>query len=272
MTNDVLYDKEDRIARIRLNRPRVHNALSPGAVRALAKIWQDFALDRSVSVAILTGEGESFCSGRDMKVTDPGFGYRRGPDGEESQADDEWTTRPCERRRISYVPPPDLYKPVIAAIRGVALGGGLELALSCDIRIGAEGSRYGLPEVTRGLIPGSGGLYWLPRTVGLGIAMELALTGRIIPAEQALELGLISRLVKAENLTAVAEEIAAEIARNPPLAVQGVKEAIWRSMGAGVHEGLNISEHTGRTLALTRDAEEGARAFEEKRSPRYEGR
>ncbi len=270
MTTDILYEKKDHIARIRLNRPRVHNALSPDAVRALAEIWQDFALDRSVRVAILSGEGESFCSGRDMKLTDPGFGHRRG-DGKPA-GDDKWATRPGERRRISYVPPPDLYKPVIAAIRGVALGGGLELALSCDIRIGAEGSRYGLPEVTRGLVPGSGGLYWLPRVVGLGTAMELATTGRIIPAEQALELGLICRLVRADDLDAVAEEIAAEIARNPPLAVQSVKEAIRRSMGVGVHEGLNISEHTGRTLMLTRDAEEGARAFEEKRPPRYEGR
>lgn len=269
MAPAVLYEKDGAIARIRLNRPQVHNALSPESIRLLDEIWQDFALDRALKVAILSGEGQSFCSGRDMKLTDLGFGWRQGDGGPD---DERVATRPCERRRVNYVPPCDLFKPVIAAIHGVALGGGLELALSCDFRIGAEGSRYGLPEVTRGLIPGSGGLYWLPRVIGLGPAMEMALTGRLVDGAEALSLRLVNRLVAGDDLMTVAESLAQAIAANPSLAVQGVKEAIWRTLGSGPSEGLNVSEHQARVLRLSRDADEGARAFEEKRPPRYEGR
>lgn len=269
MAAAVIYEKEGAIARIRLNRPQVHNALSPESIRLLEEIWRDFAFDRALKAAILSGEGESFCSGRDMKLTDLGFGWRHG---EGAPEDERIATRPCERRRVNYVPPPDLFKPIIAAIHGVALGGGLELALGCDIRIGAEGSRYGLPEVTRGLIPGSGGLYWLPRVIGLGAAMELAVTGRIVEGAEALSLRLVNRLVTPDELMPAAEAVAKEIIANPSLAVQGAKEAIWRTLGADPAEGLNVSEHQARILRLSRDAEEGARAFEEKRPPRYEDR
>jgi enoyl-CoA hydratase/carnithine racemase len=271
----VNYETREGIAYIRLNRPHVHNALAPESVRALARIWQTFALDRSARVAILSGEGESFCSGRDMKMTDVGFGHRRAAHAGEAAddiPDDEWTSLPCERRRVNYVPPTNLYKPVIAAIRGTALGGGLELAANCDIRIAATGSRFGLPEVTRGVVPGSGGLYWLPRLIGMGPAMELALTGRIIGAEEALALRLVNRVVQPDELMATAEALAREIARNPPLAVQAVKETIWRTVGAGLEEGLYVSEHQNRVLQLSQDAREGALAFEEKRAPRYQGR
>ncbi|MDB5825028.1 MAG: enoyl-CoA hydratase [Herminiimonas sp.] len=271
----VHYEARDGIAYIRLNRPHVHNALAPESVRALARIWQAYSLDRSVHVAILYGEGESFCSGRDMKVMDVGFGHRRitqTGDATGAGPEDEWSSLAAERRRINYVPPPNLYKPVIAAIRGPALGGGLELALNCDIRIAATGSQFGLPEVTRGVVPGSGGLYWLPRIIGVGPAMELLLTGRIIDASEALALRLVNRVVEPDRLIATAEEIAHQIARNPSLAVQAVKETVWRTVGSGLEEGLHVSEHQNRVLQLTQDAQEGALAFEEKRAPRYQGR
>jgi len=271
----VRYGVRDGIAFIRLNRPKAHNALSPESIRGLARTWQRYALDRAARVAILTGEGESFCSGRDLKLTDLGFGYRRAAECEGAKSappDDEWTSVPCERRRINYVPPSDLVKPVIAAVRGVALGGGLELALACDIRIAAKGSRMGLPEVTRGVVSGSGGLYWLPRLIGVGRAMELLLTGRIVDADEALALGLVNQVVEPADLLTTAETVARQISANPPLAVQAVKEAVWRTMGAGVAEGLHVSEHMNRTLQLSEDAREGARSFEEKRRPRYRGR
>lgn len=269
----VHYETRERIAYIRLNRPEVHNALAPESVRALARIWQTYALDRSARVAILSGEGASFCSGRDMKETTVGFGHRHTAQAaSDAPLDDEWASFPGERRRINYVPPPNMYKPVIAAIQGMALGGGLELALNCDIRIAAKGSRFGLPEVTRGVVPGSGGLYWLSRLIGMGAAMELAMTGRIIDADEALALRLVNRVVEPAELMATAEAIAREIAQNSPLAVQGVKETIWGTLGAGLVEGLHASELQNRLLQLTQDAEEGVRAFEQKRSPRYQGR
>jgi enoyl-CoA hydratase/carnithine racemase len=267
----VLYRVSDGIAYVCLNRPAVHNALAPGSVRALSRAWQAVALDRDVRVAILHASGESFCSGRDLRETDLGFGPRARA-GEEPAADDDWTSRPGEARRIHYVPPPTLHKPVIAAIQGLALGGGLELALNSDIRIAAEGARFGLPEVTRGVVPGSGGMYWLPRIVGAGLAMEMLLTGRVVEAQEALAMRLVTRVVPRGELLPAAEEIARRIAQLPPLAVQAVKETVWRTAGAGVEEGLRVAEHQNRVLQMTRDVEEGALAFEQKRPPRYEGR
>lgn len=265
------YRVDGGIAYVRLSRPAVHNALSPQSVRGLARAWQAIALDRDVRVAILHAEGDSFCSGRDLRETDLGFGPRVRP-GHETPAADEWTSRPGEARRIHYVPPPSLHKPVIAAVQGLALGGGLELALNCDVRIAAHDARFGLPEVTRGVVPGSGGMYWLPRLVGAGLAMEMLLTGRIVEAQEALAMRLVNRVVAREELLSTAQALAQRIAQLPPLAVQAVKEAVWRTMGAGVEEGLRVGEHQNRVLQMTHDAQEGALAFEEKRAPRYEGR
>lgn len=272
MSDDtVLYRVSDGIAYVCLNRPTVHNALAPESVRALARAWQSIALDRDVRVAILSATGESFCSGRDLRETDLGFGPRARL-GEAAPTDDEWTSRPGEARRIHYVPPPSLHKPVIAAVQGLALGGGLELALNCDIRLASECARFGLPEVTRGVVPGSGGMYWLPRVVGAGLAMEMLLTGRMVDADEALAMRLVNRVVGRDDLLCVAEELAGRIALLPPLAVQAVKETVRRTMNAGVEEGFRVSEHQNRVLQMTRDAEEGLLAFEQKRAPRYEGR
>jgi enoyl-CoA hydratase len=267
----VVYRVDGRIAWVCLNRPAVHNALAPQSVRALARAWQSIALDREVRVAILHASGDSFCSGRDLRETDLGFGPRQKP-GQEPVPDDEWTSQPGEARRIHYVPPLTLHKPVICAVQGQTLGGGLELALNCDIRIAAEDARLGLPEVTRGVVPGSGGLYWLPRVVGTGLAMEMMLTGRIVDAREALAMRLVNRVVERDEILQVAESMAQQIAQLPPLAVQAVKETVWRTMGAGVEEGLRLGEHQNRVLQMTRDAQEGALAFEQKRTPRYEGR
>lgn len=272
MTDEpVLFRVEGGVAYVCLNRPAVHNALTPDSVRALARAWQTVALDREVRVAILHAAGESFCSGRDLRETNLGFGPRLRP-GQDAVLDDEWTSLPGEARRIHYVPPATLHKPVIVAVQGLALGGGLELALNCDVRFAAEDARFGLPEVTRGVVPGSGGMYWLPRLVGAGLAMEMLLTGRILDAQEALAVRLVNRVVPQEELLPTAQAMARHIAQMPPLAVQAVKEAVWRTMGAGIEEGLRMGEHQNRVLQMTRDAEEGALAFEQKRAPRFEGR
>jgi enoyl-CoA hydratase/carnithine racemase len=272
VTSEVVrYRVEGGIAYVCLNRPAVHNALTPQSVRELACAWQAIALEREVRVAILHAAGDSFCSGRDLRETNLGFGSRPRA-GQDAPVDDVWASRPAETRRINYVPPSTLHKPVIAAVQGLALGGGLELALNCDIRIAAEDARFGLPEATRGVVPGSGGMYWLPRLVGVGLAMEMLLMGRIVDAKEALAMRLVNRVVARDVLLSTAEAMARHIAQMPPLAVQAVKETVWRTMGAGVEEGLRVGEHQNRVLQMTRDAEEGALAFDQKRAPRYEGR
>lgn len=263
----VRLERAGAVARIRLNRPEAHNALAPESIRALAAIWRDLALDRSVRVAVISGEGASFCAGMDLKRTDAGFGERGADPGT-----DPFAALPGEPRRVHYVPPPGFRIPLVAAIHGAALGGGLEIALACDVRIAARGSRFGLPEATRGLVPGSGGMFWLPRIVGWGPAMEMMLTGRIVGDEEALALRLVNRLTEPAGLEAAAMEIAARIAANAPLAVQAIRETAWRTAGAGAEEALAVSEHQIRVLRLTRDVEEGARAFAEKRPPDFRGR
>ncbi len=245
-------------------------------MRQLSEFWQSFAIRRELRVAVLAGDGPSFCSGMDIGQTHPGFGYlepaRQGQDEAELAAADALEALPGERRKLHYTPPPGLGKPVIAALHGRVSGGGLELALCCDVRIAAEDTVFALPEVTRGIIPGSGGLYWLPRVVGLGRALEMILTGDPIDAAEALRIGLVNRVVARQELATCARAMALRIAGNAPLAVQAARDAVMRSLGASAAEGLEISENLNRVLKTTADYEEGFRAFAEKRPPLFSGR
>lgn len=277
MAEDVVrYEKDGWIARVTLNRPQRHNALNPKAMRRLAEVWQDFALERELRVAVLSGEGPSFCSGMDIGETHPGFGYlpqaMAALDAGERAAARRYEALPGEKRRLQYVPPPDLGKPIVAALHGRVSGGGLELALACDIRIAAEGTMFALPEVSRGIVPASGAMYWLPRIVGLGRALEMMLTAEPIEAEDALRIGLVNRLVPLARLQESATAMALKVAGNAPLAVQAARHAVIRALGTGAFEGLEISENQGRVLRATADYEEGFRAFAEKRKPRFDGR
>ena len=277
MTEDVVrYEKDGWIARVRLNRPQRHNALNPKLMRRLAEVWQDFSLDRELRAAILSGEGPSFCSGMDIGETHPGFGYlpqaMAALDAGERAVAHRYEALAGEKRRFQYVPPPDLGKPMVAALHGRVSGGGLELSLACDIRIAAEGTVFALPEVSRGIAPASGAMYWLPRIIGLGRALEMILTGEPVEAEEALRIGLINRLVPLERLHESATAMARKIAENAPLAVQATRAAVIRALGTGALEGLDISENQSRVLRATSDYEEGFRAFAEKRKPRFTGR
>ena len=277
MEADVLdWRAEEGIAFLTLRRPQRHNALNPALMRRLSKAWHDFALERELRVAVLACDGPSFCSGMDIGQTHPGFGYlekARAAQGEaELAAADALEALPGERRKLHYSPPPGLGKPVTAGVQGRLPGGGPEPALGCDVRIAAEDAVFGLPEVTRGIVPGSGGLYWLPRVVGLGRALEMILTGETIDAEQALRIGLVNRVVPREKLLPEATALARRIAANAPLAVQAARDAVMRGLGAGPAEGLEISENLSRLLKSTADYEEGFRAFAEKRVPVFRGR
>ena len=277
MEADVLdWRTEEGIAFLTLQRPQRHNALNPALMRRLSKSWRDFALRRELRVAVLAGDGPSFCSGMDIGQTHPGFGYledaRAAQDEAELDAADALEALPGERRKLHYAPPPGLGKPVVAAVHGRVTGGGLELALGCDVRIAAEDALFGLPEVTRGIVPGSGGLYWLPRVVGLGRALEMILTGETIDADQALRIGLVERVVPRDRLLPEATALAKRLAANAPLAVQAARDAVMRGLGAGPVEGLEISENLSRLLRSSADYEEGFRAFAEKRAPVFRGR
>src|SRR5262245_28715271 len=200
----VRYEKRDRIARVTINRPDVMNALHPPASDELSKVWDDFAADPEVWVAIFTGAGErAFSAGNDLKFQASGGAVRMPPTGFGG----------ITSRR-------DLWKPVIAAVNGVALGGGLELALACDIIVAADQARLGLPEPRVGLMAAAGGVHRLPRHIPLKVAMGMMLTGKPITAAEALRVGLVNAVVPLAELLPTAERWAQEILECSPLSVQ----------------------------------------------------
>ena len=249
------YEKDGHIANFTINRPEVMNALSPEAMAEWTAALEDFRDDKSMWVGIITGAGEkAFCTGLDLR------GSGRPGGGERPRMPQQILVRGLE-----------IWKPLIAAINGYALGGGLEVALACDIRIAAETAKMGLPEVTLGLMPGWGGTQRLPRIIPFGTAMEMTLMGRRIDAEEALKIGLVHQVVPQAELMATARERAEKICESAPLAVQGTKEAIIRGYSMTLDEGLALETELGRNVISSKDFAEGRKAFQEKRKPNYTG-
>ena len=252
----VRYEKRDRIARVTIDRPDVMNALHPPASDELSRVWDDFAADPEVWVAIFTGAGErAFSAGNDLKVQASGGAVRMPPTGFGG----------ITSRR-------DLWKPVIAAVNGVALGGGLELALACDIIVAADHARLGLPEPRVGLMAAAGGVHRLPRHIPLKIAMGLMLTGKPLTAAEALRVGLVNEVVPQAELLPTAERWAKEILECSPLSVQATKQAALEGLGRPYFEALKGDYPLARTLFRSEDFVEGPRAFAEKRKPNWKGR
>jgi enoyl-CoA hydratase/carnithine racemase len=211
----VRYEKRDRVARVTINRPDVMNALHPPASDELSRVWDDFAADPEVWVAIFTGAGErAFSAGNDLKFQASGGAVRMPPTGFGG----------LTSRR-------DLWKPVIAAVNGVALGGGLELALACDVIVAADHARLGLPEPRVGLMAAAGGVHRLPRHIPLKVAMGLMLTGKPLTAAEALRVGLVNEVVPQAELLRAAERWAKEILECSPLSVQATKQAALEGLG-----------------------------------------
>jgi len=249
---------------VTLDRPEARNALSTQMREALIEVWQDFRQNGDLRVAILTGAGEkSFCAGADLKEI--GDYYR--------------SMTPIERRENGEQSPGlgaitrkfDPRKPIIAAINGPCLAGGLELALACDIRIAVNHAVFGLPEVRRGILPGAGGTQRLPRAVPQGVALEMILTGAPIDAEAALRWGLVSHVVAGDDLLDEALRIAELIAANGPLAVRAARDAVYQGLALPLDQALRLEQFQAEPLRQSEDAKEGVRAFVEKREPNFQG-
>ena len=232
MTDKVLYEKKGEVAYVTLNRPGVKNAIDLEMHLRLREIWTDFRDDPKLRVAILTGAGDAFCAGADLKTHVPEWADV-GPSLARDKLPDGFAggiTRGLHR----------LYKPIIAACNGWVLGGGLELAMACDIRIASERAQFGSFELRRGMHPADGGIVRLVNTCGVGVALEMELTGEPIDAQRALAANMVSKVVPHDDLMAAVEDMVAKILRNDRRAVESAKETIFEVIGRTLDEQLKV--------------------------------
>jgi enoyl-CoA hydratase len=254
--NNILVDKNDALAQITINRPKKLNALNKETITELSTALTDLENDEAVRVIILTGSGEkAFVAGADISEF-ANFSVEEG--GVLSRKGQEMLFDLVE----------NLSKPVIAAVNGFALGGGLELAMSCHFRIASDNAKMGLPEVSLGVIPGYGGTQRLSQLVGKGKAMELVMTAGMIPADEALSLGLVNHVTTQEELVPLANKLASKIMRNSSVAISGAIKAINANYKEGVN-GYDVEIEEFGNCFGTEDFKEGTTAFLEKRKPNF---
>jgi E-phenylitaconyl-CoA hydratase len=256
----VIVEVADHVATITLNRPEAMNSIDPDMRQELKNVWARIHADDDIRVAILTGAGEkAFCTGSDLKKTMP---------PKESFAQTMFGQSGSDHLLAGL----DTDKPLLCAVNGYAMGGGMELALACDIRIASENARFALSEVRIGSIPGAGGTVRLPRAIASSDAMLMLLTGDRIDAAEALRIGLVSKVVPADQLLHTAQEIGRRIAQNAPLAVRAVKRLVQQGADMPLDAAMNAERYAFGLLRDTEDRIEGRRAFQEKRAPEYKGR
>ncbi|MEJ5366038.1 MAG: enoyl-CoA hydratase [Desulfosoma sp.] len=255
----VLEERKDQTAILTLNRPEVMNSFNFAMLRGLKDKIEALRFDPEIRVVIITGAGDkAFCAGADLK--------------ERATLSDIQVKEFIHTIRNLFSAVEDLPKPVIAAVNGVALGGGTELALACDIRIAASTATMGLTETRLAIIPGAGGTQRLPRLVGRGKAKELIFTGRRVGAEEALQIGLVNSVVPPDKLMEACLEMAAMICETGPIAIQQAKYAINYGLETDLHTGLGIESNAYWITIPTEDRLEGLAAFREKRKPVYKGK
>ncbi len=260
----ISYEKRGRIAYVTINRPEVMNAVRSEQQEELVQAWCDYRDDPDVWVAILTGSGDrAFCAGADLTTYTPLLGER-----------DMYDLRQ-DANRFGFggiTRGLEIWKPIIAAVNGFAMGGGLELALACDIRLASENAQFGCSEVRRGFHHCDGGTVRLPLIVGLGNALKMQLTGEPIDAQEALRIGLVCEVCEPAVLMPAAECYAHTIMRNGPLGVRSAKESMIRGLGRVLEDALRMENLLFSTLTRTEDFKEGPQAFAEKRDPVWKGR
>ncbi|HHX86997.1 MAG TPA: enoyl-CoA hydratase [Firmicutes bacterium] len=253
----VQVSREGRLGIVVINNPPV-NALNGGVISSLQGCMASLALESDLGAVVITGAGnKAFIAGADISE----FPALSGEEGEKLS----------RKGQLLFQQVANLPVPVIAAINGFALGGGLELALACDIRVASESARLGLPEVSLAVMPGYGGTQRLPRAIALGKAKELIFTGEMIPATEALRIGLLEHVVSDGEALVKAKQIASTILKRGPVAVRMAKQAVNRGLELSLEEGLKLEASLFRVLFDTEDKNEGATAFLEKRSPEFKG-
>jgi enoyl-CoA hydratase/carnithine racemase len=265
----VIYEKDDGVAVVTMNRPEVRNAINPEMLCRLADAWQDINDDSAVRVAILTGAGDkAFCAGADLDRLVRMMQGLRPPETEFDERIKNDVSLIYKGLLRNY----RVYKPIIAAIRGYCVAGGTEILTNTDIRIAAEDAVFGLAEVKWSLFPMGGSTVRLPRQISFCNAMEILLTGEQLPAADALRMGLINRIVPSDQVMAAARRTAAVINANGPLAVQAVKRSVWETMGLPLEQALEKELELGIPVSMSEDCREGTKAFKEKRKPVFKGR
>ena len=243
------YEKKGKIAVITLNRPEALNAFNGDMLEKFSRVLLDFRDDEDAWVLIITGAGDkAFSAGFDLKEAVPK------------------TFPPMITRGL------EIFKPMIAAVNGVALGGGLEVALACDFRIASENAKLGVPETRWGLIPGWGGTQRLPRIISSTKAAEMLLMAKVIDAKEAYEIGLVNKVVSSSELMNAAMDWATKICELGPLAVRAAKKAIVKGSSLPLEKGLRLEEELFGLLRETEDAKEGPKSFAKKRKPEFKGK
>jgi len=255
-TNNVIVETRGRAGLIRFNRPKQLNALNGAVMEALATAAEAFDGDPGVGAIVITGDERAFASGADIKEM-----------AGASAVDMLLSDRISKWDRLRKVK-----KPIIAAVSGFCLGGGCELAMTCDLIVAAESAKFGQPEINLGVIPGGGGTQRLTRAVGKSLAMEMVLNGRVLSADEAMRFGLVSRVVPVEQYLSEALKLANEIADRAPLAVRLGKEAVNQAFESFLSDGLADERRAFYFLFSTADQKEGMKAFTEKRKAKWQGR
>ena len=257
----ILYEVSGNVALLTLNRPEVKNAFSIEMIRLWREYLEKAQGDSRVQVVVVTGKGDTFCSGGDIR--DMAEGKLQSWDMK------RFLWEGVHRIALTLE---DMDKPVIAAINGAAMGAGLDMALMCDLRICSDRAKMAESYILLGVVPGDGGAYYLPRLVGPAKALELFLTGDVVPPPEALAMGLVNRVVPHDQLMEETMKLATKIASKPPLAIRMMKRAVYQAMTSSLRAHLDYISSQISLLSETKDHREAARAFLEKRKPVFEGK